>query len=86
MADHHRRADKALVQRVLLEDPEFLRRIVERALQQVLEAEITEHIGAAPTSAPNAAKGTGLLLSVRLDFGTNPEEPSSSVNQRYSRR
>lgn len=44
MADHHRRADKALVQRVLLEDPEFLRRIVERALQQVLEAEITEHI------------------------------------------
>ena len=48
MADHHRRADKKLVQQVLLDDPEFLRRIVERALQQVLEAKITEHVGAAP--------------------------------------
>ena len=37
MADHHRRADKELVQRVLLDDPEFLRLIVERALQQLLE-------------------------------------------------
>jgi putative transposase len=48
MADHHRRADKELVQQILLDDPQFLRRIVERTLQQLLEAEITEHIGAAP--------------------------------------
>ncbi len=48
MADHHRRADKELVQQILPDDPEFLRRIVERTLQQLLEAEITEHVGAAP--------------------------------------
>ena len=43
MADHHRRADKELVQQILLDDPRFLRRIVQKALQQLLEAEITEH-------------------------------------------
>jgi transposase-like protein len=32
----------------LLEDPNFLRQIVERVLQEMLEAEMTEHIGAAP--------------------------------------
>jgi putative transposase len=32
----------------LLEDPNFLREIVERVLQEMLEAEMTEHIGAAP--------------------------------------
>lgn len=57
MADHHRRADKELVQQILLDDPEFLRRIVERALQQVLEAEITEHIGAAPYQRTESRKG-----------------------------
>ena len=57
MADHHRRADKELVQRVLLDDPEFLRLIVERALQQLLEAEITEHIGAAPYERTESRKG-----------------------------
>ncbi len=31
---------------VMLDDPEFLRQIVERTLQQVLEAEMTAHIGA----------------------------------------
>ena len=57
MADHHRRADKELVQQILLDDPEFLRRIVERALQQLLEAEITEHIGAAPYQRTESRKG-----------------------------
>jgi putative transposase len=57
MADHHRRADKELVQQILLDDPEFLRRIVERTLQQVLEAEITEHIGAAPYQRTESRKG-----------------------------
>ena len=46
MADHHRRADKELVQQILIDDPRFLRHIVERTLQRLLEAEITEHIGA----------------------------------------
>jgi len=37
-----------LVQEVLLDDPGFLREVLERALQQILEAEMTEHLGAAP--------------------------------------
>ena len=37
-----------MVQEVLLDDPGFLREIVERVVQQILEAEMTEHIGAAP--------------------------------------
>jgi hypothetical protein len=37
MADHHRRANKELVQeRVLLDDPGFLKEIVREVLQQVL--------------------------------------------------
>ncbi|BBL79286.1 hypothetical protein RxyAA322_11400 [Rubrobacter xylanophilus] len=57
MADHHRRADKELVQQILLDDPEFLRRIVERMLQQLLEAESTEHVGAAPYKRTQNRKG-----------------------------
>jgi transposase-like protein len=39
--------DTELVQEVLLDDPSFLGEIVERVVQQVLETEMTEHIGAA---------------------------------------
>jgi putative transposase len=48
MATDHRRVGEELVQGVLLDDPGFLREVVERVIQQVLEAEMTEHIGAAP--------------------------------------
>jgi putative transposase len=48
MAKDHRRVDVQMAQEVLLDDPAFLREIVERVVQQVLEAEMTEHIGAAP--------------------------------------
>ena len=48
MAKDHRRMDAQLVQEVLLDDPSFLREIVERVVQQILEAEMTEHLGAAP--------------------------------------
>src|SRR5919106_3759992 len=48
MAKDHRRVDVELAQEVLLDDPDFLREIVERVLQELLEAEMTEHIGAAP--------------------------------------
>jgi transposase-like protein len=48
MAKDHRRVDVELVQEVLLDDPGFLRELVERAVQQILEAEMTDHIGAAP--------------------------------------
>ena len=47
MAKDQRRSDAGLVQEVLLDNPGFLREIVERVVQQVLEAEMTEHIGAA---------------------------------------
>ena len=45
MAKDHRRVDAELVQEVLLDDPSFLREIVERAVQQILEAQMTEHVG-----------------------------------------
>jgi putative transposase len=48
MATDHRRVDAQLVQEVLLDDPGFLREVVERAVQHILEAEMTEHVGAAP--------------------------------------
>jgi putative transposase len=48
MAKDHRRLDAELVQEALLDDPSFLREIVEQVVQQLLEAEMTEHIGAAP--------------------------------------
>ena len=37
-----------VAQAVLLDDPGFLRGIVERALQAILEEEMTAHLGAAP--------------------------------------
>ncbi len=48
MAKDHRRVGEELVQGILLDDPGFLRELVERVLQQILEVEMTEHIGAAP--------------------------------------
>jgi transposase-like protein len=48
MTEHHRRTDAELVQGILLDDPGFLKEIVERVLQEMLEAEMTEHVGAAP--------------------------------------
>src|SRR5665809_52406 len=48
MATDHRRADAELVQGPLLDDPDFLKEIVQRVVQELLEAEMTEHIGAAP--------------------------------------
>ena len=48
MTQDHRRMDAQMTQEILLDDPAFLRQIVERVVQQLLEAEMTEHIGAAP--------------------------------------
>ena len=57
MAKRHRRLDEELVQEALLDDPGFLRGIVEGVLQHLLEAEITEHLGAAPYQRTDARKG-----------------------------
>jgi putative transposase len=48
MAEDHRRLAEEVAQGILLDDPGLLREIVERVLQELLEAEMTEHIGAAP--------------------------------------
>ncbi len=48
MTEDHRRVDAEIAQEVLLDDPSFLGAIVERVVQELLEAEMTEHIGAAP--------------------------------------
>jgi transposase-like protein len=58
MADHHRRAEKERVQEVLLDDPDFLKELVQRVLQQVLETQMTEHVGgAAPYERTENRKG-----------------------------
>ncbi len=57
MTTDHRRVDAELVQEVLLDDASFLHRIVERVLQELLEAEMTEHIGAAPYERSAARAG-----------------------------
>jgi transposase-like protein len=57
MAKDHRRAEEELVQGILLDDPGFLRELVERVVQQILEAEMTEHIGAAPYQRSAARTG-----------------------------
>jgi hypothetical protein len=41
MAEDHRRSAEKVLQGVLLDEPNFLRQIVERVLQEMLEAEMT---------------------------------------------
>jgi putative transposase len=48
MTQDHRRTDTQMAQEVLLDDAGFLAEVVQRVLQELLEAEMTEHIGAAP--------------------------------------
>ena len=57
MAHGNRKVDEEMVQGILLEDPAFLKEIVERVLQELLEAEMTEHIGAAPYERAAGRKG-----------------------------
>ncbi len=57
MTQDHRKLNTELTQGILLDDPSFLRGIVERVLQEVLEAEMTEHIGAAPYERSAARAG-----------------------------
>ena len=59
MTTDHRRVEAGTAQEVLLDDPSFLREIVERVVQQILEAEMTEHIGASPyENEPKTALGS----------------------------
>ena len=46
--DHRRLAQEVVAQGVLLDYPSFLKEIIERVLQELLEAEMTERVGAVP--------------------------------------
>ena len=63
MAKDHRKVSEHLAQVILLEDPNFLRRIVDRVLQEMLEAEMTHHIGPLPTSVATSAPATATATS-----------------------
>lgn len=43
MTQDHRKPEVEAAQEVLLDDADFLREIVQRVLQEVLEAQMTEH-------------------------------------------
>src|SRR5215208_634814 len=55
--DHRRISEEAAQATFLLDEPTFLKEIVERVLQELLEAEMTEHIGAAPYERTQDRKG-----------------------------
>ncbi len=57
MTTDHRKVNTELAQGILLDDPAFLKEIVERVLQGLLEAEMTEHIGALPYERSAARAG-----------------------------
>jgi len=57
MTQDHRKPEVEAAQEVLLDDADFLREIVERVLQEVLEVQMTEHIGAPPYERTEARKG-----------------------------
>src|SRR5919202_2254938 len=57
MTKDHRRPEARVAQGTLLDDPGFLKEIVERVLQELLEAEMTEHVGAAPYERTDERRG-----------------------------
>jgi len=57
MAKDYRGLAEEVAQGVLLDEPDFLKEIVEKVLQELLEAEMTEHIGAAPYERTAERKG-----------------------------
>jgi transposase-like protein len=100
MAEDHRRSAEELLQGVLLDEPEFLRQIVERVLQEMLEAQMTEHVGAAPYERTHKRTGQrngykpralrtrvgALNLSVPQDLKKAPSAPGSFRATRGTRR
>jgi putative transposase len=57
MTQDHRRLAEEAAQGVLIDDPTFLKEIVERVLQELLGVEMSEHIGAAPCERTAERKG-----------------------------
>ena len=87
MTKEYRRLTEEATQGVLLDDPAFLREIVERKLQEFLEAEMTEHVGAAPYELTTERKGAPqrpqdahprcVLRGLRVE-----QEPSENPHER----
>ena len=57
MTQDHRRPEVVAAQWALLDDADFLRGIIERVIQELLEAEMTEHVGAALRERTDPRKG-----------------------------
>ncbi|MFH1736688.1 MAG: IS256 family transposase [Actinomycetota bacterium] len=57
MANSNSRLENDVMQAIRLDDPDFLRGIVEEVIKELLEAEMTEHIGAAPYERTDARRG-----------------------------
>jgi hypothetical protein len=57
MAYRQRTGVAATTQSILTDDPDFLRLIVERVIQEVLEAEMTAHLRAEPYERNTERKG-----------------------------
>ena len=67
MAHRNRKVGEEMVQgTLLLDDPGFLREIVGRVLQEMLEAEMAEHVGAAPYERSEGRKGHRNSHKLRL--------------------
>lgn len=57
MTESNGTGSEALIQAVLTDDPGFLRRVVEQTVQQILEAEMTAHLGATPYERTDSRTG-----------------------------
>jgi putative transposase len=69
MATDHRKVSEQLTQEILLEDP-LPARDRRRVLQEMLEAEMTEHIGAAPYERSATRTGNRNGYKPRTRVGT----------------
>jgi len=63
MAYKQRTAMAATTQSILTDDPDFLRVIVERVVQEVLEAEMTAHLHADPDERSAERRGYRMATS-----------------------
>ena len=66
MATTNSKGKKQLVQEVLTDDPDFLRGIVETVMQEILEMEMNEHIGAALYERSKNRKGHRNVYKPRI--------------------
>src|SRR5919107_3773546 len=57
MTQDHRKTSTQIAQEALLDDAGFLKEVLERVLQEWLEAEMTEHVGPAPYERAAGRKG-----------------------------